>query len=334
MNMHCIAMATPGAPDVLQTTHCDRPSITQPHEILVHLKAAGVNPVDTKLRARGTYYPDRSPTILGCDGAGIVEAIGNGVTRFKPGDEVYYCYGGIGGPQGNYAEYAVIPDYVAAFKPKSLSFEQAAAAPLVLITAWESLFDRARLQLGQTVLIHAGTGGVGHIAIQLAHDKGARVCTTVSDGVKAEFVRSLGAEKVIDYKQQDFVSAVLDWTHDQGVDIAFDTVGGETFNRTISAVRHYGDLVTLLQPDTSAPWKEARMRNLRISLELMLTPIHQGLTAALRHQGQILEHCSQLFDQGKLKIHVAQTFPLAEAAVAHRLIERGSMIGKMVLTID
>lgn len=334
MKMHAVVMNASGTPEALQAAEIARPVITQPYEILVRLKAAGVNPVDTKLRARGTYYPDRSPTILGCDGAGIVEAIGSGVTRFKPGDEVYYCYGGIGGVQGNYAEYAVIPDYVAAHKPISLTFEQAAAAPLVLITAWESLFDRARLQPGQTVLIHAGAGGVGHVAIQLAHDKGARVCTTVSDSSKTEFARSLGAEKVINYKQQDFVAAVLDWTHGQGVDIALDTVGGETFNRSISAVRYGGDLVTLLQPNAATPWKEARTRNLRISLELMLTPMHQGLINALRHQGQILEHCAQLFDQGKLNIHVARTFPLAEAAAAHRLIEQGGMTGKIVLTID
>lgn len=334
MDMRAIVMNAPGRPEVLQPAEVTRPCITQPHEILVRLKAAGVNPVDTKLRARGTYYPDRSPTILGCDGAGIVETIGTGVTRFKTGDEVYYCYGGIGGVQGNYAEYAVIPDYVAAHKPISLTFEQASAAPLVLITAWESLFDRVRLQPGQTVLIHAGAGGVGHVAIQLAHDKGARVCTTVSDSSKTEFTRSLGAEKVIDYKQQNFVAAVLDWTHGQGVDIAFDTVGGETFNRTVSAVSYGGDLVTLLQPDATAPWKEARARNLRISLELMLTPMHQGLNDALRHQGQILEHCARLFDEGKLKVYVAHTFPLAEAAAAHRLIEQGGMTGKIVLTID
>jgi len=179
----------------------------------------------------------------------------------------------------------------------------------VLITAWESLFDRARLQPGQTVLIHAGAGGVGHIAIQLAHDKKARVCTTVSSDSKSEFVRNLGAEKVINYKQQDFVAAVLDWTHGLGVNIAFDTVGGDTLNRTISAVRYGSDLVTLLQPDAATPWKEARTRNLRISLELMLTPMHQGLTDALRHHGEILERCAQLFDQGRLKIHVTQTFP-------------------------
>ncbi|MBI3773896.1 MAG: zinc-dependent alcohol dehydrogenase family protein [Gammaproteobacteria bacterium] len=332
--MRAVVMNTPGKPEVLRPAEIARPVITQPQEILVRLKAAGVNPVDTKLRARGTYYPDRYPTILGCDGTGIVEAIGSAVTRFKPGDEVYYCYGGIGGTQGNYAEYAVIPEYVAALKPKSLNFEQAAAAPLVLITAWESLFDRAHLQPGQTVLIHAGAGGVGHVAIQLAHDKDARVCTTVGNSSKAEFVNRLGAEKVIDYKQQDFVTTVLDWTNGQGVDIAFDTVGGETFNRSISAVRYGGDLVTLLQPEDTASWKEARTRNLRISLELMLTPMHQGLTDALRHQGQILQRCAQLFDEGKLKIHVAHTFPLAEAAAAHRLIEQGGMTGKIVLTID
>lgn len=332
--MQAILMSAAGAPEVLQPAVITRPSIVRANEVLVRLKAAGVNPVDTKLRARGTYYPDQSPTILGCDGAGIIEAIGTEVTRFKPGDEVYYCYGGIGGIQGNYAEYAVIPEYVAAHKPRSLSFEQAAAAPLVLITAWESLFDRAHVQPGQTVLIHAGAGGVGHVAIQLAHDKGARVCTTVGGSAKAEFVRSLRTERVIDYRQHDFVAAVNEWTQGKGVDVAFDTVGGETFNRTVSAISYGGDLVTLLQPDASAPWKEARTRNLRISLELVLTPMHLGLVDPLHHQSEILEQCARLFDENKLNIRVAHRFPLAEAAAAHRLIEKGGMTGKAVLAID
>ncbi|MDZ4263423.1 MAG: zinc-dependent alcohol dehydrogenase family protein [Pseudomonadota bacterium] len=332
--MKAILMSAPGTADVLTLEEVPMPQIAKADEMLVRLKAAGVNPVDTKLRNRGTFYPDRLPTILGCDGAGIVETIGKDVTKFKVGDEVYFCNGGIGGHPGNYAEYAVVNEQFAAAKPKSISFAEAAAAPLVLITAWESLFDSCELEDENTVLIHAGAGGVGHVAIQLAKAAGARVCTTVGSAEKAEFVRGLGADKVIQYKDEDFVKAVLEWTDGKGVDLAFDTVGGKTLNRTFEAVRFYGDIVTLLQPDANTDWKTARMRNQRLSLELMLTPMQHGLFEVQAHHGEILADCAELFDSGDLKIHVSHTLPLAEAAEAHRLVESGGMVGKVVLTMD
>ena len=332
--MKAVLMTAPGAPDVLTLQEVEPPRISKGDEILVRLKAAGVNPVDTKLRSRGTYYPDRLPTILGCDGAGVVESIGTEVTRFKVGDEVFFCNGGIGGHPGNYAEYAVVNENFAAAKPKSISFAEAAAAPLVLITAWESLFDCCELEEDNSVLIHAGAGGVGHVAIQLAKAAGARVCTTVSDDAKAEFVRSLGADKVINYRQEDFVKATLAWTDGKGADLGFDTIGGEILNRTFEAVRFYGDIVTLLQPDANTNWKVARLRNQRLSLELMLTPMHQGLFEVQSHHGEILDDCAELFESGELRVHVSHVLPLAEAAEAHRLIEKGGMMGKIVLVMD
>ena len=144
--MHAVQMRNPGMPDVLTLEEVSNPQLQRPSDILVHLKAAGVNPVDTKLRSRGTYYPNNLPTVLGCDGAGVVGAAGDKVTRFKPGDEVFFCNGGIGGHPGNYAEMSVVDEAFAAQKPANINFAEAAAAPLVLITAWESLFDRANLQ--------------------------------------------------------------------------------------------------------------------------------------------------------------------------------------------
>lgn len=332
--MKAVLISAPGNPEVLQLGQVPDPVIQQPSDMLVRLKAAGINPIDTKLRNRGTFYPDRMPAILGCDGAGIVEAVGSGVTRFQVGDEVYFCNGGLGGHPGNYAEWTIVDERFAARKPKSLSFIEAAAAPLVLITAWEALYDRARLQAGQKALIHAGAGGVGHVAIQLAHLQGAQVATTVSTPEKADFVRSLGANFPILYKQTDFVKAVLDWTNGQGVDVAFDTVGGALLGQTFPAVQVYGDIVTILDADSSTDWKTARTRNQRISFTLMLTPALKGMTEAQQDQMKILEQCARLFDQGQLKIHVAQVFPLAAAADAHRLLERGSMSGKIVLSID
>jgi NADPH2:quinone reductase len=332
--MKAILMTAAGQPEVLQLQEVPEPTIQKDTEILVRLHAAGVNPIDTKLRQRGTFYPEKMPAILGCDGAGEVVAVGNSVRRFRVGDAVYFCQGGLGDKTGNYAEYTVVDERFVARKPESLSFAEAAAAPLVLITAWEALYDRGRLEAGRKVLIHAGAGGVGHAAIQLAKLQGAEVCTTVSSAQKADFVRQLGADYPIFYQQTDFAAAALAWSQGEGVDLAFDTVGGATFSQTFSAVRVYGDLVTVLEPDANTSWKIARNRNLRISFELMLTPMLQGIAAEQQAQAKILEQCARLIDEGKLKIHLSHTFPLAEAANAHQLLASGSIAGKIALDIE
>jgi NADPH:quinone reductase len=332
--MKAVVMTVAGNPEVLQFIDVPKPSLVTNTEILVKLNAAGVNPIDTKLRQRGTFFPDKMPAILGCDGAGVVEAVGVGVKRFSVGDEVYFCNGGLGGHQGNYAEYTTVDERFVARKPKSVSFAVAAAAPLVLITAWEALYERGRLEPGEKVLVHAGAGGVGHVGIQLAKLKGATVCTTVGSDEKASLVRELGADWVINYKQVDFAQATLDWTGGEGVDLAFDTVGGETFYKTFPAVRVYGDIVTILEPDAKTLWKAARSRNLRIGMELMLTPMLQGMVEAQQHQGEILEQCANWIDEGKLKVHVGHELGLVDAAKAHQLLESGSMTGKIVLIIE
>ncbi len=323
-----------GGPAVLQLAERPRPELTGPSDILVRILAAGVNPIDTKVRSRGPLIPDGLPAVLGCDGAGVVEAVGTEVTRFKPGDEVWYCHGGLGGPVGNYAEYMVLDNQLAQAKPRGIGFAEAACAPLVVLTAWEALNDRARLTAGQTVLIHGGAGGVGHVAIQMAHYLGARVCTTVSSPEKADFAHSLGAEYCINYRNEDLVEAVMDWTGGRGVDVAFDTIGPEVFRRTIPAMAHYGDLVTILDPGPDLDLKEARMRNLRISLELMLTPMLRDLPRARTHQGEVLRRAGNMIDAGALKIHCSRTFPLAEAQEAHKLIEAGHVTGKLALTME
>ncbi|MBW4617717.1 MAG: zinc-dependent alcohol dehydrogenase family protein [Desmonostoc vinosum HA7617-LM4] len=333
--MKAVLMTAPGNPEVLQFQEVPNPTVpVENTELLIRLIAAGVNPIDTKLRQRGTFYPEALPAILGCDGAGIVEAVGAGVERFRPGDAVYFCYGGLGAHQGNYAEYTIVDERFVARKPTAISFAEAAAAPLVLITAWEALYERGRLEPGERVLIHAGAGGVGHVAIQLAKLKGAAVSTTVSSQEKANFVQQLGADYVILYKQTDFVQAALDWTNGEGVDLAFDTVGGETFQKTFPAVRVYGDIVTILEPNANTVWKTARNRNLRIGLELMLTPMLLGMVESLKHHAEILQECADWIDQGKLKIHVSHRLPLKEAARAHQLLENGSNTGKIVLLMS
>ncbi len=332
--MKAVLMTAAGKPEVLQLQEVPTPHLQSDRQLLVRLKAAGVNPIDTKVRTRGTFYPNSLPAILGCDGAGVVEAIGSAVQQFRVGDEVYFCNGGLGGHPGNYAEYALIDERFAARKPANVSFAEAAAAPLVLITAWEALYDRGRLEAGRRVLVHAGAGGVGHVAIQLAKLAGATVCTTVSSPEKAKFVQQMGADRVIFYKETDVVQAVLDWTDGEGVDLAFDTVGGAELSRSFAATAIYGDVVTLLAPDANTDWKTARDRNLRVSYELMLTPMMQEMTKAQQDQAKILQQCARLFEQGQLKIHLQQTLPLAEAAQAHAMLETGTMTGKLVLITD
>lgn len=336
--MRVMSIHKAGEIETLQLKDFDKPSISEPNQVLIQVFAAGVNPIDTKLRANGVFFPDAYPAVLGCDGAGVVEAVGADVTEFSAGDPVYYCYGGLGQQhmgqsQGNYAEYIVVPAEFIAAKPDSLGYLQAAAVPLVLITAWEALFDRAGLQSGQKVFVHAGSGGVGHVAIQLAKIAGCDVATTVSNDEKAAFVRELGADKVIDYTKEDVAESLLAWTDGKGVDIAFDTVGGAAFKQLIPAMAHYSDLVSILQVPDDVDWETLRLKNVRVSQELMLTPMLSELKEGAAHHAAILEQCAQLIDDKQLKIHIAKVLPLEDAAQAHKLIEEGHMQGKVVLAV-
>ena len=183
--MKGIVMTAPGGPEVLKLQDLSDPVLKQDTDILVRVKAAGINPVDTKMRAKPTVYPAPLPPVLGCDGAGVIEAVGKAVKDFKPGDEVYYCQAPHHDRLGSYAQYALVDHRLVAKKPKRLSFAQAAAAPLVLITAWEALHDRVDIKSWHKLLVHAGAGGVGHVAIQLARIAGAEVCATVGSAAKA-----------------------------------------------------------------------------------------------------------------------------------------------------
>jgi NADPH2:quinone reductase len=333
--MRAIQMTAAGASDVLQLHDVPLPPLPSSQHIRIKLAAAGINPLDTKLRSKPAYYPDKLPAILGCDGAGVVESAGANVSRFKTGDAVYFCNGGIGDEPGCYAEYTTVHEDYAAAKPASLGMAESAALPLVLLTAWEALVERAQLQAGQTILIHAGTGGVGHVAIQIARHLGARVAVTVSDEHKAAITRNFGAEKIILYRQHDFVAETLAWTDGKGADVIFDSVGGDTFIRSLNAVKYAGKLASLLStPLSLADTQLARLRNLSLCYELMLTPQLMKLHDERVRQRRILEQGAQLVDAGILKILVSKALPLAEAAEAHRLLEQGGVSGKIVLMMS
>ena len=333
--MKAILMTAAGDASVLQLRDVEKPALPGPHHLRIRLAAAGINPVDTKLRAKPAYYPDNVPAILGCDGAGHVEEIGSSVTRFAVGDAVYFCNGGIGNEPGNYAQYTTLHEEYCAAAPANISLQDAAALPLACITACEALFERAGLQSGQSILIHAAAGGVGHIAVQLAHHCGANVAVTVSDAKKAGLAHALGAARIIDYREQDFVGETLAWTCGEGADVVFDTVGGDTFLKSFNATRIGGKLVSLLStPMSLADAQLARLRNLSLCYELMLTPQVLNLHEGRIRQRKILEQCSQRIEAGELGVLVAHRFPLEMAADAHRLLEQGGITGKIILTTD
>lgn len=332
--MKAITIEQGGGPDVMNVGAQPAPELHSENDVLVRVHAAGINPIDTKIRSAPDRFPVTLPYIPGCDAAGTIEQVGSRVTRFKAGDEVWFSQPAFNGRQGAYAEYVTVDSDLVSMKPDSCSFEAAAAAPLVLLTAWEALHDRAGIKKDDRVFINGGAGGVGHVAIQLAKQAGAKVCCCVSSDEKAELVSSLGADEVINYKTENVIEKVLAWTGGKGVDIALDTVGSDAQIQCLQVCRVYGDMVTLLAVEKDLDWGFARQRNIRISQELMLTPTMLELPGAKQHQAGILDQCAQLMEQGKLAIRVAQVFPLDQAAAAHRFLEQENLAGKVVLTVE
>lgn len=333
--MRAVMLTGAGGTDMLNLMEVPDPVLEGSEDVMVRLHAAGLNPVDYKLRRAAGFYPNRLPLILGCDGAGIVEATGKAVTKFEVGDEVYFFNGGMGGDdQGNYAELTTIhQDYLAA-KPESLTMVEAASVPLVWLTAWEALFDRSSLKAGDTILIHGGAGGVGYIAIQIAKQAGATVITTISSPEKAEFAKSLGADHCINYKEEDFAEAALKLTDGIGVDIVFDVIGGQVFADSFPATKIYGYVVTLDEINFSKDEAgAAKLRNLSLSYELMLTPMHFKMHDARVLQTGMLEEATRLIDGGHIKVFVNNVFSLAEIDQAHDIVESGHSTGKTVIKI-
>lgn len=331
--MRAVLMTAIGGPEVLKLAEVPEPQVTDAHEVKVRLRAAGINPVDYKLRSAG-IISGTLPAVLGWDGAGVVEETGSAVSRFQAGDEVYFCDGGFGPAPGTYQEVKVVDERYLARKPERLSFAEAAAAPLVTITAWEALRGRARVGQGQHALVQAGAGGVGHLAVQIARLAGARVATTVTSGPKTELAASLGAELCIDYRREDVGGRLREWTGMDGADVVHDTVGGKTFTACFLLVRPYGDLVSSVE----SAWEDEaaevmRHRNLRVSFTWMPSPSVFGWPEHRERQRAILEQAARHFDAGELRVQVGATFPLERAAEAHRALAEGQVIGKAVLTM-
>jgi NADPH:quinone reductase-like Zn-dependent oxidoreductase len=299
-----------GGPEVLRVDELEQ-SMPEALQVLVSVKAASVNPVDLKIR--NGQYPavkeDRLPYTLGRDVSGIVQTCGAQATRFEIGDEVLGMVN-IGG--GGYAENVVLDQNALALKPRSVDYLHAGAIPLAGLTAWQGLFRRGQLKKGQSVLIHGGSGGVGHFAIQFAKAAGARVLTTVSTD-EVDFARGLGADVVIDYKTQRFEEQARD------LDMVFDLIDGETRERSWGLLKRGGVLVSTLTEPSQDMAKEYAVRALRYTVEA---------------DGTELAEIVKLVAVGKVKPHVQEAFRLEEAAQAMEIVGRGGSAGKILLSLE
>ena len=314
------AMVTPqfGGPNLFEERDVERPH-PEPGEVQVRVVAAGTNPVDAKLRADGSSAGLEAPIILGADISGVVEEVGPGVTDLASGDEVYYTPE-VFGPRsnGSYAEYHVARADIVAKKPASLSHEEAAAVPLAGGTAYEAIVRRLAVQVGETVLIHGGAGGVGSFAVQIAKAAGVRVLATAGPH-NQEDLKELGADVAIDYSNQDETEIVLDDTAGVGVDPVFDTVGGGTVVESISITKPFGRLATILDAQGD------------------LTPLYQKnqilYGVFLTRERARLEEMNMLIERGQVRPLVAEVLPLEEVGKAHERLDSGHGRGKMVLRV-
>jgi NADPH2:quinone reductase len=320
-----------GDPSVFELSEISKPELKSGH-VLIKVYATSVNQIDCKIRsgAVGAIAPD-FPAILHGDFAGVVDAAASDVTSFKAGDEVFGCAGGLKGSGGALADFMLVDSKLIAKKPTSLTMLETAALPLVSITAWEALFKKTNLTDKNNILIHGGVGGVGHIAVQLAKWRGAKVYTTVLKNEDFPLAKSLGANEAINAKEEDVEKYVNRLTEGLGFDIVFDTVGGPNLDKSLIAASMNGSVVTTAARSTH-DLTPMHNKSLTLSAVFMLLPIlkNRGREA----HGKILFEIAKIVDEGKLKPLIdPHKFTLETVADAHALLESGKAQGKVVLSV-
>lgn len=326
--MKCIEIAQPGGPQVMALAECQQPR-PGVGEVLIRVAYAGVNRPDVFQRL-GLYPPppDASP-LLGLEVSGEICAIGEKVTRWAVGDRVCALVNG-----GGYAEYAVAPEEQCLPVPQGLSMAQAAALPETCFTVWSNVFDRGRLQAGESLMVHAGAGGIGTTAIQMAAAMGARVFATVGSDEKAELCRSLGAELAVNYNDQDFVAEVMAHTGKRGVDVTLDCIGGDYLQRNIQMAALDGRIVNIAYLRGSL----AEVNFMAVMLKRLTLTGSTLRPQSLAAKAAIAEGLRQsiwpLIEADKMAPVMAAQYPLAEAAKAHELMESNQLIGKIVLAVN
>ncbi len=336
--MRALVVTEPGGPEVLKLREVDRPRMRDQNDVVVRVMAAGINPADWQNRKSRAVYDssgvDAQTSILGIDGVGVVVEAGNAVTNVKIGDEVWYIDGGYTGNPGSYAEYKVVRGSYVTAKPSSLDFVQAAALPVVGLTAWEAVFEKGRVERGDHVLVHGGAGGLGHIAIQYLTSLGARIATTISNDAKAKLVTELGAELAINYREQNVEQAIEAWRGAPGAEIVFDFVGHGNFAESFKHVAGYGRIVNTVVSE----WPEggngvAEWKNLDVSfVNIGLAQIGRDHAHRLRHTN-ILRQIAELVDRGGLRAHMDRVVEFDGVGEAQRALEAGETLGRLVLSI-
>jgi len=315
--MKAIAIREFGGRDKLEPMDLPVPEVGA-GEVLVRVKGAGVNPVDWKIREGRLkdLFPHRFPLIPGWDAAGIVEKIGPGVTRFRVGDEIFaYCRKPVV-QGGAYAEYIALKEEHMAVKPRNTTFTEAAGIPLAALTAYQALVDAAGARSGERVLIHAAAGGVGGFGVQIAKDRGALVWGTAGSR-NEDYVRSLGADRVIDYSRDDFRKVVRS-AYPDGVDVVFDCVGGDVLKKSVEIVRKGGRLISIVDS-----LDERSLGRADIRFEFVF----------VAPNSKELSELGQMVEQGRLRVHLEEVLPLEAAAKAHELSESRHTRGKIVLSV-
>jgi NADPH:quinone reductase len=320
---------TYGGPDVLKIEQRPEPALRDT-DILVEVHATSVNPVDTKVRQSGGGGGRTLPVVLGYDLSGVVVRCGPSVKQWQAGDEVFAAPNLF--RDGANADYVAVDGRSAARKPTTVDHATAASLPLVSQTAWEALHLRARIQPAQTVLIHAGAGGVGHIAVQLARLHGCRVITTAGREESIAFCRDvLHADEVIDYRRTDFAERTRELTNGRGVPVIIDTVGGDVFQKSLECVSVNGQVVTILGSSTGDSGRGLLYKNATIHYEFMGIPTAHEIEP--ERPGQILAGIARLVDAGLLKPCVSHRLPLERVAEGHRQVETSRTIGKVAILV-
>jgi len=333
--MKSVVATEQGSPDVFRVVDLPTPEPAA-GQVLVRILASSVNPIDTKVRkAKLPMAPAAFPAVLGSDFAGIVEAVGPGVGRFAPKDEVFGFAGGFRGPEGDIpgalAEFAVFDADLVAKKPRNVDFRTASALPLVATTAWMALFDKVIITPTTRVLITGGAGGVGYMAVQLARAAGADVVALTRSAESREAALAAGARACVDLSQSMPQEIVETHTGGRGFDMIFDTVGGAALDAAFQMVKPTGDIVTVVGA-ASHNLAPLYLKGANLHMVLVLAPIMFGL--ARPRQGQVLERIARMVEDGTLRPRLdPQRFTLAEAAGAHRKLEAGEAKGKLVIEV-
>lgn len=327
--MRVVQIGSFGGPEVFSLSQKPKPEL-KPGNVLIKMQATSVNPLDFKIRS-GVFpaWVTEFPAILHGDISGIVESVSPEITRFKKGDEVYGCVGGLLSLSGALADYVLADQDLIAKKPKNLSFKEAAALPLVLETAWQGLFQRACIKPGQNILVYGGTGGVGHIAALLGKAAGANVTVTVSSVKKVDLLQKLGIQNIFNYKDTSIEEAIQRFTNGKGFDVVFDTVGAANLNNAFQAVGQAGQVITIL------PYGEYNLgalfvKNATLHTVFQPLPLVTGINRIQYHD--LLNEAASLIEQYNIKPLIdPRNFDFLEVGKAHQHLESGLAIGKVVI---